>query len=258
MVFRLPQRLVAAALALSVSGCASLSNVQTADTLGKGKIQVGIEPGLWGGAGSGGAAFLPHVDASLRLGVADRVDLGVRAGSSFLEFQSKFLLTTPGDPRLAISIAPTIGGVVGFGGTTSNGGAAGLLNIGVPVLIGLKVGSNSEFIIGPRVQNIVFFGSSAGSPASSYLMGLGGSLGFFFGITDTFGLLPEVAAVYPVVGGSNVTGVGGAAFQGLNAGGALFQFKLGIIIGSTRRAPTAPDLQQAPPPPPPPPPPTAM
>lgn len=243
---------------LAATGCASLSNVQTADTLGKGNVQVGIEPGLWGGAGSGGATFVPHVDASIRYGVADRVDLGVRAGSSFLELQSKFLVTTPGDPNLAVSIAPTVGGLVGIGTSSGTSGSAGLLNIGVPVLIGIKTSGGSEFVIGPRMQNIILFGGSGSSSGSVYLMGVGGSLGFYWRIADNFGLLPEVSAVYPVVGAAAASGAGATGLQGLSAGGALMQFKLGIIIGGGRKPSSSnPDLRQAPPPPPPPMPPPA-
>lgn len=245
------RRTLAVASAIAITGCASISNVQTADTLGKGNIQVGIEPGLWGGAGSGGAAFLPHVDASIRYGVAERVDIGVRAGSSFLEFQSKFLLTTPGDPDIAVSIAPTFGGVVLFGTGSASGGGGGVLNIGVPVLIGIKTSGGSEFVIGPRMQNLVVFGTSSSGGGSGYVLGVGGSLGFFWRIADNFGLLPEVSAVYPVVGAANSVAGG---LQGIGAGAAILQFKLGVIIGGGRKPGAGnPDLQQTAPPPPPPP-----
>jgi hypothetical protein len=196
------------------------------------------------------------VDASIRYGVAERVDIGVRAGSSFLEFQSKFLLTTPGDPDIAVSIAPTVGGVFVFGSTSATSSAGGgILNIGVPVLIGIKTSGGSEFIIGPRVQNLVFFGGTGANNASGsgtgYLLGLGGSLGFFWRIADNFGLLPEISAVYPVVGAASQVAGG---LQGVGAQGAMLQFKLGVIIGGGRKPGQGnPDLQQRPPPPPPPP-----
>jgi hypothetical protein len=249
-------RTLVVAVALGVTGCASLSNVQTADTLGKGNVQVGIEPGLWGVAGNSGATVIPHVDASIRYGVADRVDLGVRAGSSFFELQSKFLLTTPGDPKIAVSIAPTFGGLVALGTTSGGSGSAGLLNIGLPVLIGFKTRGGSEFVIGPRLQNILLFGSGGGSGAV-YLMGLGGSFGFFWRIADKFGLLPEIAAVYPVVGAAAASGVGSTGLQWLYAEGLMMQFKLGVMIGGGRKPGQRPneDLRQAPPPQPPMPPP---
>jgi hypothetical protein len=239
-----------AVVVLALAGCASISNVQTADTLGKGNVQVGIEPGLWGAAGTGGAVFLPHVDAAIRYGVADRVDIGVRAGSSFLEFQSKFLLTTPGDPNFALSIAPTVGGIVVIGSSSTASAGGGILNFGLPVLFGIKTSGGSEFIIGPRFQNLLLF-TGGSSSSAGFLLGLGGSLGFFWRIADNFGLLPEVSSVYPVVGAaSSIPG----GLQSVGAQGALFQFKLGVIIGGGRKpSQENPDLQQrlqAPPPPP--------
>lgn len=238
-----------ASLALSLSGCASISNVQTADTLGKGNIQAGIEPGVWGVASGSGTAIVPHVDAAVRYGVADSVDIGVRAGSSFLELQGKFLFTRAGDPNIAVSLAPTLGGFIVAGG----GAGGGVLNIGVPVLIGIKTSGGSEFVIGPRVQTLVILGASSSGSATAALFGVGGSLGFAWRISDNFGLMPEFAAVYPVAGGAAASGIG-SAFQGLNAGGAFIQFKLGILIGRFRKVAHNDDIQQGPPPPPPPPP----
>lgn len=239
-----PMRLLLlAALGLSV-GCASISNVQMADTLGKGNFQVGIEPGVWGAASGQGTAFIPHVDGAVRFGVSEGVDLGVRAGFSLVEFQSKFLFTKPGDRHLAISLAPTIGGFVGGGGTST----AAWLNIGVPLLIGIKLPGGSEFVIGPRLQNLVVWGSSTGSGGGSAIYGLavGSSLGFAWRISDSFGIMPEVSAVYPVVGAANFAGLTQAS-SGFNAGLAIVQVKLGFLVGRFR--PLNDDLQQGPPPP---------
>lgn len=238
-----PMRVLpAVALVLSV-GCASISNVQMADTLGKGNFQVGIEPGVWGAASGQGTAFIPHVDGAVRFGVSDGVDLGVRAGFSLVEFQSKFLFTKPGDRHLAISLAPTIGGFVGGGGTSS----AAWLNIGVPLLIGIKLPGGSEFVIGPRLQNLVVWSSSSTStnPAAIYGLAVGSSLGFAWRISDNFGIMPEVSAVYPVVGAANFAGLTQAS-SGFNAGLAIVQFKLGFLVGRFR--PLNNDLQQGPPP----------
>ena len=214
------------------AGCASMSNVQTADTLGKGNFQAAIEPGLWGGASTAGVAAIPHVDASVRFGVSDRVDLGVRAGSSFLEFQSKFMFTDPANPLLAGSIAPTLGGIFASSSAQSSTGssnAQGIFNLGVPVLVGFKLHGGHQIILGPRVQTLFVFGAGQ----SSVILGLGSSVGFAWRLTDNFILLPEVSAVYPVVGGDSTSTI----FRDLIAGGGTFvQFKLGILFGRMRRA----------------------
>lgn len=227
-----------------------MSNVQTADTLGKGNFQAGIEPGLWGGASSAGVAAIPHVDASVRFGVSDRVDLGVRAGSSFLEFQSKFMFTEPANPNLAVSIAPTLGGIFATDGSQSTMGAsnaAGILNLGVPVLVGFKLRGGHQVILGPRAQGLFVF---SGGGATT-ILGLGTSVGFAWRLTDNFILLPELAAVFPVVGSEATS----AIFRGLIGGGTFLQFKLGILFGRFRPRDGV-ELQQrrmVPPPPPTPP-----
>jgi hypothetical protein len=240
-------KLTGALAGLALTGCASISNVQTADTLGKGGYQIGFEPGVLGATSVGA---VPHIDASMRYGVTDGIDIGARAGFSFLELQSKFLLTKPGDPNLAISLAPTVGGLVVGGAAADGSSAAGILNIGVPLLVGFKTKGGSEFVLGPRLQNWVIFaggsttGGSSGS-AAVYVLGGGLSVGFAARLSDSFILMPEIAAVVPIIGGASVSGSsGGSAFLGQ---GVEFQFKLGLLLGKFRST-------EAPLPPPPPPP----
>lgn len=228
--------------ALLTGGCASISSVQSADTLGKGNFQFGIEPGVLVAADVTGTsmtdpAWLPHIDVSARWGVSERIDLGVRGGLSFLEFQSKFLFTRPGDPRLAVSLAPTLGGLVLNARGT---GPQGIVNLAVPLLVGLKLSGN-ELVLGPRLQNLVLFDGQH----TLYGLGLGISIGYAWHLTDRFGLMPEAAIVVPIVGADSfatqfrTTGV-------LDTGLAMFQFKLGVLIGRYRKSNDA--LQQAPPP----------
>jgi hypothetical protein len=234
---------VAAGVTL-LSGCASLSNLQTADTLGRGNFQVGVEPGVLSAGsygvplGNGNPAWLPHVDVAARFGVSEGVDLGLRAGLSFLELQGKFLFTRPGDRHLAVSFAPTAGGLLINTSTSSIGG---VLNVALPVLIGIKTAGGSELVIGPRLQNLVLL-PSAGSAV--YGVGAGLSLGFAVRFTDNFALLPEVSAVLPVYGAAAFA----SQFQSssLTGSGLFFlQFKLGVLVGRFR-----PVAINAPPPPP--------
>lgn len=243
--------------ALAVTGCASISNLQMADTLGRGGFQVGIEPGVWAATSTNpatststsNAAWLPHVDVSARFGVSEGVDLGLRAGMSFLELQSKFLFTKPGDKHLAVSIAPTIGGLVLGGSSNTSSSIGGILNIGLPVLIGIKTSNGSEFVIGPRLQSMVLF---AGATTGGAVVGLGAgsSVGFAWRLSDNFGLMPEVSVVVPLVGAAAFSSqiTTGSA---LGTGILMFQAKLGLLIGKFR--PLNNDVRQAPRTPPPPP-----
>jgi hypothetical protein len=241
--------------ALVITGCASFSSVQTADTLGRGRIQAAVEPGLWGAVSTQGPGVIPHVDGAVRFGVSDRVDLGVRAGMSFLEFQSKFQFTEPSNPLVAVSIAPTLGGL--FTNGSSDGSAAGILNVALPVLIGVKFGGN-QLVLGPRAQGFFIFANGNAVP----IIAVGSSVGFMWRLTDNFGLMPEVAVLAPVVGANEAA----MLFRGLNTGGAFVQFKVGILFGRMRpldgdlrpRAPrdqqpvTAPETWEPLPAPPPP------
>ncbi|MFO0599519.1 MAG: hypothetical protein U0228_29710 [Myxococcaceae bacterium] len=227
------------------AGCASISNVQTADTLGKGNFQVSAEAGALGvgnttlpsGTGTQNPLVVPHVDVSGRFGISEGVDLGLRAGMSFLEAQAKFLFTTPGAP-IAVSLAPTFGGLVLGSGGATGGVGLGILNIGIPVLIGFKTRGGSEFVLGPRLQNLIAFTSGTGT-STVYGLGAGGSLGFFLRVSDNFGLMPEASLVVPVVGASAfATQIPTAST--VNAGVVMFQFKLGVMIGRFRPGPDSP------------------
>lgn len=240
------------ALTLLSSGCASLSNLQTADTLGRGNFQVGVETGTLSAASTvapvsvanGNPSFLPHVDVSARFGVSEGVDLGLRAGLSFLELQGKFLFTKPGDQHLAVSLAPTAGGLLlpGTGGAGSP--VVGLLNIALPVLIGIKTSGGSELVLGPRLQNLVLLAGTS----TVYGLGAGGSVGFAIRFTENFGLMPEASIVVPLVGASAFASQFTTASVTGN-GLFFFQFKIGVLVGRFR--PVGSAGAQPPPPMPP-------
>jgi hypothetical protein len=228
-------------LVVFVTGCASISSVQSADTLGRGNFQASVEPGLWGGTSSvSRVQVIPHVDGAVRVGVTDRVDLGVRAGMSFLEFQTKFLLTEPQNPKLAMSLAPTVGGIFSAGGGNTQ---EGIVNVAVPLLIGFKFGGGHQLIIGPRAQGFVIFANGTASP----IVAVGSSVGFLWQVSDNFGLLPEVAVLLPVVGTADTSRM---LFQGLNTGAAFVQFKLGLLFGRPRGLEGAAPRRGVPSPPP--------
>jgi hypothetical protein len=229
--------LVVAVLAL---GCASVGNVQRADTLGKGNFQVGVEPGVQVAQVAGSTIPYPHLDASFRLGITESVDLGLRAGWSFLEAQGKFLLTKPGDPKLAVSLAPTFGGIA----LGANGASAGLLHFALPALIGFKFNDN-ELVLGPRLQGYYFFAGSSGGGGGALVLGPGVTIGYVFQVAETVGIMPELGLFVPVFGAAGATGSGSASGFGL--GGAAGQFKVGILIGKRRKA-IEPEEDMTPPP----------
>lgn len=216
------------------TGCVSVSQVQTADTLGSGNFQFGIEPGVGGAAvisdeTGGGSIYYPHVDLSARYGVSDSVDLGVRFGSSLVELQSKFLLTDSRDPSKAISLAPSVSGV--FLGTGDDSSIS-YVNVALPLLVGFKTSGGSEFVIGPRITGTRLSGSALEEGAAVNILSVGGSVGYALRVTEGFRLMPEVGVSVPVLGEVNTTDSDSEVASGF--GGGFVQFKLGFLFGGGR------------------------
>jgi hypothetical protein len=254
----------AAALVLGLlgSGCASMGHVQTADTLGEGKFQFAFEPGLQGtgilsessaeasandidfddddGDGSDLEGIIyPHIDFALRYGVSERVDLGVRFGSSLAELQAKILLTQPGDPDLAISLAPSLSGV--YFGTGDED--VGYTNLALPLLIGFKTDGGSEFVLGPRVIGTRVSGGIGNDSGSINVLSVGASVGFALRVANGFRLMPEVAFSVPVVGSVNSSSSDSEVISGFDTG--FLQFKLGFLFGAGRPVRPAPPPEAA-------------
>ncbi|XXF77150.1 hypothetical protein P2318_29465 [Myxococcaceae bacterium GXIMD 01537] len=226
--------LSAAVLAMS-SGCIAVGSMQTADTLGQGNFQFAVEPGVWGVAAIANdveGAVLPHVDFAARYGLTDTVDIGARFGSSLLEIQSKFLLTDPNDPGKAISLAPSIAGIfVGAGE-----GVGGYANVALPLLIGLKTGGGSEFVLGPRINNTIVFAGGDGNTGIGNSLSVGASVGYAARVGEGFRVMPEISMLVPLVQSISVNGESDAA---AGFAGGLIQFKVGLLFGGGRRAPSA-------------------
>ncbi|WP_226994159.1 hypothetical protein [Myxococcus hansupus] len=178
--------------------------------------------------------YVPHFDMALRYGVAERVDLGVRVGSSLAELQTKFLLTEPGDPVKAISLAPSISGASIGSGTNSEGESASTsyLNVSAPLLVGFKTKGGSELVLGPRVMWTRIAGNVGNDGAALNILSVGASVGYALRVTEGFRLMPEVGLSFPVVGHASATNSDSEAIAGFNGGFA--QFKLGFLFGAGR------------------------
>ena len=217
-------------LLVLAGGCASLSHVQTADTLGKKNFQIAVEAGLQRSP-SPYLPYYPHFDATARLGLTDTIDVGVRVGYSGLEFQGKFLLTEPGHPRLAISLAPTVsGGLIPGAASTLV-----MFNAAAPLLIGLKQDNGNEFVFGPRLQTRFML-----APSQAAALELGLSVGYSIRIGQKFAILPEFAAALPLVQSTGAQALLGTpspfAPDAMSFGNHfMFQFKVGFAFGRQRQ-----------------------
>lgn len=260
-----PLPALAAAALLAGAGCASIGSVQTADTLGKDNLEVSFEPGMQALVADptvvpqGAAQYYPHVDLAVRYGVTDRIDLGGRVGFSFVEFQSKFLLTDPHNGWLAMSLAPALGGLWSDGsrGLSTPVGSAtlskgGIVNLALPLLVGIKLGRH-ELTLGPRLQNNLIFFNNAQGDGVVYILGAGGSVGFSISLFEYVRLMPEVSVVptlYNSAGASPATVFSTVGQLGLMP---FFQAKLGIMFGKRGHPLPRADVPRPRPAPPPPP-----
>ena len=105
---RLTPLIAALALTVTAGGCATIGTLQTANTLGKGKFQMALEPSAWGAIGST-TVLVPNVTLAARYGLSPTLDIGGRVGSNGFEINGKLQLTPPKAPGLVVSIAPASG-----------------------------------------------------------------------------------------------------------------------------------------------------
>ena len=218
----MPRRLLFAIPLLG--GCATMGTFQNAETLGKGKWEVGIEPSMWGAASESATVMYPHAGVSARVGLSDRIDVGGRVGSSGIELSGKFGLTDR-ESNVPVSIAPSVGGLALGAGSTS----FSIIALQVPVLVGLRMGEN-EVVLGPKVHLWSFGASVDNSGASAAIWSLGASAGYSARVGPTVRLIPELAVLRPIV----VTGATDTTSDtvGVDSAGVLLQVGLGIVIGS--------------------------
>lgn len=202
------------------AGCASLGSTQTADTVGAGRLQVGVEPGVTAlpRASNERPSLTPLVDVSLRYGAAERLDLGLRVGQSGLGLETKVMLTPRAWPVL-VSLAPTLsaklepaGEPVALVGQTF--GAA------LPLLVGVRLGPH-QLVLGPRVQGFVFLPNDAAATPFRVLMA-GGSLGVAVRVSRAVAVMPELAVLLPLAQRGDAPLLGA---------GAPVQLRVGFLLG---------------------------
>lgn len=201
--------------------CATLGSLQTADTVGAGRLQVGVEPGvtaLLPRTSSELPSLTPQFDVSVRYGAAERLDLGVRAGQSGLGLETKVMLT-PREWPLLVSVAPALsaklepsGEPLSIVGETF--GAA------LPLLIGVRLGPH-QLVLGPRVQGFVFLPND-GATSSYRVVLAGGTVGVALRVSRAVAVMPELALLLPVVQGGDAPRLGA---------GVPVQLKLGFLLG---------------------------
>lgn len=194
------------------SGCVSLSSAQRADTLGRGHLQVGLEPTI---TAQPAAVLTPAVDLSVRYGVSERVDVGTRLGQSGLGLTVKVMITPRAWP-VVLSVAPHVTGQLNVAPNLAITGP--IVQLGLPLLVGVRLGTH-QLVLGPRIELLAAGGGRR-------VVAVGSSLGVALRLSSAVSVLPEVAATAPLLSaGESVDD----AFARLN--GVLMQVRLSFLLG---------------------------
>ncbi|MFN0062984.1 MAG: hypothetical protein ACKVPX_10760 [Myxococcaceae bacterium] len=162
-----------------VAGCMphAIGRAQSASTLGKGKHEAAVDLRYQ-------ALINGFLGGSFRYGVADNVDVGVRAlaafpayGASSLDLSTKFQFT-PKDSWAVVAFEPSVNfSLPGVGSQMT-------------VLLGAKAGKH-EFVFTPHVALHPWEWTGRHNEIREYL-GVGASLGFYARCSDNFRIMPEV------------------------------------------------------------------
>lgn len=210
-------------------GCATAGTLETASTLGAGRLQVGLEAGVQGNtalkqplsaftSGTTAARFdtsepqvpvpVPHAAVALRFGVADRLDLAARVGTSGLGLGMKLRLSPEGWDRLFVSLSPALS-------VQALPLPALAVTATLPVLVGIRLRERDELVLTVRAHEVAggFAVPQLFAGGAAHVLSVGGSVGYALAVAPHVRVMPEVALLVPVVAH------GGLMFMGHTGGG---------------------------------------
>jgi hypothetical protein len=180
----------------------------------------------------------PWVEASVRFGLVDRVDLQLRFDPSLLpEVDVGYQLV--GDPTRDDDLAVTVTG--GFKGSFLSAAGAGVVYVNLPLqlLADLPINESFGLMGGLRVIPNALFGFGGGAAGSIF----GAAPGVVVGLrlkVGGFVLSPEfaLASNFPVLGAAAAGGSAGTL--GVGAVSGTFGFNIGGQFGTPERAAASP------------------
>lgn len=138
---------------------------------------------------------VPNLSGSLRYGLADNVDVGLRWGTNGLDLLGKIQVTPRDKQDVVVSVLPSLGGLV----VPSEDGNLGMMCSQLGVLVGMRVGEGGQVVFGPKLQDWHAQGSAQDVDVTGHYLAVGGSAGVAFHVTRSVRLLPEVAFMSPVL-----------------------------------------------------------
>ena len=180
--------LIGLALALA-TGCASITSGQRPETLGKGRVEVGVETAYQAALEPDTVLAFPIMSATTRVGVSERVDLGGRASTSGLGVQTKVLLHR--GARLTVSIAPRSDWVHAF----EDGVGFDTFETAMPALSSFRVHDGLELLASGRLHSSTV-AVKYSDTYWAHTLGIGGSGGVAVR-TGKMWLVTELGLLYP-------------------------------------------------------------
>jgi hypothetical protein len=206
-------------LTVALTGCPSPNIYGTARTVRPGAVEHTIAAEGLGVATSSGGFYTPTLPSyQARIGLHDRVDLGLRLSSlSAVGVDTKInLLRGSVDLAVVPGVQGTYVGLgVGSGSDSANVGF-GLMYLNLPAVVGLNINRSFSVLLTPGIGAGLAFGSvssgmdSATTSATGFYarMGVGANIRF----TESFALHPEVTTLW-TPGNSGVVVVTGLGFS---------------------------------------------
>ena len=215
---------------LVVTGCPSLSTMQTPATVPKGALRVGMGLESLGFTQKDSEGISTNTfgqyELNARYGVTDNVDLGVKLYGIGIEVGGKYQFVK-GDFEAAI--APAVSYVsldLSIDGPKTT---TGITYLHLPLLFGYKLVDSLELAFGPKAVYMIVVDSTIGSSNQSSVTSTGFAAGGFASIQlrigKAFWIAPEINVYKPFDAGS---------------GGVIWQGGLVVLVGGAAPAAIGP------------------
>lgn len=210
---------------LVMTGCPSLSTMQTPATVPKGEVRFGAGLESVGfsekdSTGTTSTTTVPQFEFNARYGVTDNIDIGAKLYLVGLEVGGKYQFAK-GDFEAAI--APAVSYISVTVSDNGNNDTLRVAYLHLPLLLGYKLTDSFELAFGPKVLYAIATGTASSSTSQSSATSSGFMAGGFASIQlrlgKAFWLAPEINVYKPFTeGASGVIWQGGLAL--LFGGGA--------------------------------------
>jgi hypothetical protein len=202
---------------LLLSGCPSLSTLQTPRTVPKGQTRFGIGAEAVGISSDGDSITVPQFEFSARYGLTDDIDIGAKLYAIGVELGLKYqFLRGPLDIAIApaasyISVNTSVSGGSGEGADAS----VSVAHLHAPLLLGYNVSDSVTLGFGPKLLYVISTASVSSEDATDTVTGDGLLVGGFFSVPlrvgNAFWIAPEVN-VYKPIGEDGLVWQGGLVF----------------------------------------------